>query len=86
MPMPNLLVLRVSKDGPADRAGVEAGDVVFSVGQDTISGQADFYRRVWKLGPAGTAVKLKLANQRGAKEVEIRSIDRFESMKKPQGI
>jgi serine protease Do len=81
-----LVVLRVSKDGPADRAGVEAGDVVFSVGQDTISGQADFYRRVWKLGPAGTAVKLKLANQRGAKEVEIRSIDRFESMKKPQGI
>jgi serine protease Do len=81
-----LVVLRVSKEGPADRAGVEAGDVVVSVGQDAISGQADFYRRVWKLGPAGTAIKLKLANPRGAKEVEIQSIDRFESMKKPQGI
>jgi serine protease Do len=81
-----LAVLRVTKEGPADLAGVEAGDVVMGVGQELISGQADFYRRVWKLGPAGTAVKLKLANPRGIKEVEIKSIDRFESMKKPQGI
>jgi serine protease Do len=81
-----LVVIRVSKEGPADRAGVEAGDVVMSVDQETISGQADFYRRVWKLGPAGTQVKLKLANPRGVKEVEIKSIDRFESLKKPQGI
>jgi serine protease Do len=81
-----LLVVRVSKDGPAALAGVEAGDVVMSVGQDAISGQADFYSRVWKLGPAGTAVKLRLANSRGTKDVEIQSIDRFEFMKKPQGI
>lgn len=81
-----LVVVRVSKEGPADKAGVEAGDVVVSVGQEAIVGQADFYRRVWKLGPAGTAVKLKLVNRRGAKEVEIQSIDRFEAMKKPQGI
>ncbi len=81
-----LVVTRVSKDGPADLAGVEVGDVVYSVAQQAISGQADFYRRVWKLGPAGTAVKLKLANPRGAKDVEIRSIDRYESLKKPQGI
>ncbi len=81
-----LVVVRVSKEGPSDQAGVEVGDVVVSVGKEAIIGQADFYRRVWKLGPAGTAVKLKLANPRGAKEVEIQSIDRFESMKKPQGI
>ncbi len=81
-----LLVIRVSKEGPADRAGVEAGDVVVSVDQESISGQADFYRRVWKLGPAGTIIKLKLANARGARVVEIQSIDRFESLKKPPGI
>jgi serine protease Do len=81
-----LVVLRVSKEGPADQAGVEAGDIVVGVGQEVISGQADFYRRVWKLGPAGTVVTLKLVNPRGLKELDVKSMDRFESMKKPQGI
>ncbi len=81
-----LVVVRVSKESPADRAGVEAGDVVVSVGPDNITGQADFYRRVWNLGPAGTAVKLRLASPKGEKEVEIQSIDRFEFLKKPQGV
>ena len=73
-----LFVGRVSPDGPAARAGLKSGDIVLAVGSDEVATLADFYRKVWGRGPAGTAVPLKVLQGSRVRDVTVRSIDRIE--------
>jgi len=73
-----LFVTRVSPQAPADAAGVRRGDIVIGVGADTVTSHAEFYRKLWSLGPAGTEVPLKLLQGASVKEIKLRSIDRME--------
>ena len=82
----NLMVVRVSKDGPADAAGVEPGDIILGVGTDKVVDQSDFYRHVWSMGPAGTQVPLRLLKAGDVKEVQVKSADRMDLLRKPSGI
>ncbi len=73
-----LFIGRVSPDGPAARAGLKSGDIVLAVGSDEVSTLAEFYRRLWGRGPAGTEVPLKVLQGARVAEVRVRSIDRVE--------
>jgi S1-C subfamily serine protease len=73
-----LFVGRVSPDGPAARAGLKSGDIVLAVGNDEVTTLADFYRKLWGRGPAGTAVPLKVLQGSRVRDVTVRSIDRVE--------
>lgn len=73
-----LLVTRVSPDGPADRAGVQSGDIILAVGSDAVRSQAEFYRKVWSRGAAGTDIPLRLLQGVDVKELKVHSIDRLE--------
>ena len=73
-----LFVARVSPGGPAARAGIKSGDIVLAVGADEVTTLAEFYRKVWGLGAAGTAVRLKLLQGTRVTDVTVRSIDRLE--------
>ena len=80
------MVARVSRDGPALEAGLERGDIVLAVGGKRVAGQAEFYRQLWELGPAGTEVTLRMLQQGEVREVRLRSIDRAEVLAKPSGV
>ncbi|MCX7273583.1 MAG: S1C family serine protease [Burkholderiales bacterium] len=82
----NLMVVRVSRNGPADQAGIDPGDIVLAVGADRVADQADFYRRLWKQGPAGTEITLRLLKGGEVKNVPLRSIDRMEVLARPPGV
>ena len=82
----NLIVSKVTKDGPADLAGLEAGDVIVGVGADKVTNQPDFYRYVWKLGPAGVTVPLRVLKSGDVQEVGVKSIDRMATLRKPKGV
>jgi S1-C subfamily serine protease len=82
----NLIVSKVTKDGPADRAGLEAGDVIVGVGAEKVTNQPDFYRYVWKLGPAGVTVPLRVLKSGDVQEVGVKSIDRMATLRKPKGV
>jgi len=77
----HLFVTRVSPDGPADRAGIRAGDIVVGVGGDPVRTHEELYRKMWGLGAAGVEVPVKLLQGGDVREVKVRSIDRFEYFK-----
>ncbi len=67
------LVTLVSPKGPAHRAGIARGDIVVGVKGEPIDDLADFYRKVWALGPAGTEVPLTLMRDGEPLEVIVKS-------------
>lgn len=81
-----LTVVRVSKDGPADQAGIEAGDVVLGVGAESVSDLADFYRRVWGHGAAGVLVPLAIDKAGRGRRVQVRTMDRSDFITRPGGV
>jgi serine protease Do len=72
----NLLVVRVSPDGPADEAGLKAGDIIVGISGDGLKGQADFYTRVWKSGNAGVEIALDVLRGNRVENMKLKSIDR----------
>ena len=79
-----LTVAGVAAGGPADRAGVRPGDVVLEAASERVSTLADFFRKVWRLGSAGTEVGLTLVREGAPVRVRLRSADRNDFLKKPQ--
>jgi S1-C subfamily serine protease len=73
-----LVVSRVSVDGPADAAGLEAGDIILAVRGEPVRTQAEFYRKVWGGGAAGSQVPLRILQGVEVKDLQLRSIDRVD--------
>ena len=49
-----------------------------------MGGLADFYRKVWGLGPAGAEVPLRLVRDGRENWVRVKSADRNSFLKRPQ--
>jgi len=76
-----LVVTRVSAEGPADKAGLQPGDIILGVGSESVRTQPEFYRKVWARGAAGSTIPLKVLQGVDLKEVPVKSIDRTEYFK-----
>jgi serine protease Do len=79
-------VVRVTKDSPADDAGLEAGDVVLTVDGAKVATLEEFYRKVWARANPDDEVKLTVLQGADIKTVTIRAVDRMTTMVKPAGI
>lgn len=82
----NLIVSKVTRGGPADQAGLTVGDVIVSVGSERVDNQSDFYRSVWKVGPAGVTVPLRVLKAGNVRDVEVKTTDRMDVLRKPRGV
>ena len=82
-PEGKLVVGRLSPGGPAQRAGVQVGDMVLGVGEQRVHGLAEFFRAVWRLGAAGVDVPLTLARAGDVLHITVKSADRNDFLKKP---
>lgn len=69
-------VMRVAEGGPAQRAGVQPGELLLGVAGERVTSLAGFYRRLWGLGAAGVAVPLDLHGGGGVRRLTVTSIDR----------
>ena len=76
-----VVIIGVTSDGPAKRAGLREGDIVLAVAGEEINGLADFYRSIWSLGPAGVEVPLMLDREGDVFEVRVTSRDRRSYLK-----
>lgn len=79
-----LVVGGLAMNGPAARAGIKLGDRVVEVAGQRVGGLSDLFRKVWRLGPAGTDIPLTLARGQSRSRVHVRSTDRDELLKKPR--
>jgi S1-C subfamily serine protease len=77
-----LVVARVTPGGPAEQAGVRAGDTIVAVNGETVGGTlAAFYRKVWAQGGAGAVVTLELSRSDETRHVEVRSMNRLDHLR-----
>lgn len=79
-----LVVGGLADGGPADRAGVQAGDRILSVGGSEVSDLAELWRKVWSSGTAGAAVKLRLGRDDRDVSVRVKSADRTSFLRTPR--
>jgi S1-C subfamily serine protease len=63
-----LTIGRVAPGGPAEKAGVQKGDVVVG-------------RKVWALGTAGTVVPLDVLQNNAKRRFDLKSMDRMDHLK-----
>jgi serine protease DegQ len=76
-----VFVTRVTPDGPAARAGIQADDLILGVGGAPVDSLIGFYRKLWGLGDAGVVVPLDLLQGIETREMSVRSGDRYRFLK-----
>jgi S1-C subfamily serine protease len=69
---------QVTSKGPAEQAGLHAGDLILTVNGKAVNGLADFYRKVWALGNAGIDVSLGILRGVQIRDVTVHSVDRYQ--------
>ena len=76
------LVVASTYDGcPADRAGIEVGDLIVEVAGEPVDGLAELFRKVWSIGPAGSDIPLTIVRDGEPRPVVLESIDRDARLK-----
>ena len=79
-----IVVGGLADNGPAEQAGVRAGDRILAVGGDEIADLAGLWRRVWAAGSAGAEVRLRLMRDKSPVALTVRSGDRTSFLKSPK--
>jgi S1-C subfamily serine protease len=79
-----IVIVGVSAKGPAAGAELKAGDVILAIKGEKITNQANFYRKLWALGPAGVDVPLTVHREGVTFDVALASTDRTRLLKAPR--
>ncbi len=73
-----VFITRLMPGGPGEKSNLQAGDLILKVNQQPVTGQADFYRKVWDLGNAGVKVPISILRETEIREITLNSIDRYQ--------
>jgi S1-C subfamily serine protease len=73
-----IFITRLVPGGPGEKGQLQAGDMILKVNQQPVTGQADFYRKVWALGNAGIQVPISILRETEIKNVTLDSMDRYQ--------
>jgi len=79
-------IVRVSKDSPAQAAGLRAGDVVLAVDGTQVATLEQFYKRVWSHAQPDEEIQLTVQHGAEVRSVTVKAIDRMSIMVRPAGI
>ncbi len=74
----HLFVTRLADEGPAEKAGVLAGDIVVSANGFGIKSMADLFTTVWSAGDAGVEVNLEVLRGGEINILKIKTEDRYQ--------
>jgi S1-C subfamily serine protease len=76
-----VFVTRLAPGGPAEKAGMQTGDIILTVNKQKTTGLSDFYRKVWGIGIAGVDVPLEILQGIQIRDIIIHSEDRYSYLK-----
>jgi S1-C subfamily serine protease len=76
-----LTVVRVTSGGPAEAAGIRAGDVIVGVKGEKAKTLIEFYRSVRAQGGAGTSIALDVMQGNDVRRINVRSVNRLDYLK-----
>lgn len=80
----HLVVSAVYPGCPAERAGIEVGDIVQAVDEEPVEGLAELFRTIWSRGPAGVPVTLLTLRGNNHSQVLVHTADRNDCLKQPR--
>jgi S1-C subfamily serine protease len=80
----DVVVMSVAEGGPAAQAGLRRGDIISDIRDGGVDGLADFYRKVWNSGPAGSEVPMRIVRDGRDSWLRIKSADRNSFLRKPR--
>lgn len=72
----NLMITRVQRGSPAEKAGLTRGAVILTVGGQAVADLEALYRAIRTGGPAGASLAFRVLQQGSVREIEVQSIDR----------
>ena len=78
-----IVVAGLADRGPAERAGLQIGDIVLAVGEEEVEDLAGLFRRIWALGEAGVEVPLRIRREGRILDLTVASADRNRFLKAP---
>ncbi len=76
-----IFVARVTPDSPASKAGIERGDIILGVNGEAPKSLADFYRKVWAVGAAGSTIPLDVLHDSEKRRFDVKSMNRLDHLK-----
>lgn len=76
-----LVIERVTPGSPAEAANLQRGDVIVGVNGGKSKDLADFYRKTWKHGGAGSLIPLDLMRNNEERRVDVRSMNRLDHLR-----
>ncbi|MCC2614013.1 S1C family serine protease [Neorhizobium sp. Rsf11] len=79
-----VIVMSVTENGPAAKAGLKRGDVISEIRDGEVDGLADFYRKVWESGPPGSEIPMRILRDGREAWLRVKSADRNDFLHKPQ--
>ena len=79
-------IVRVSKESPAEQAGLQPGDVVLAVNGAKVSTLEGFYKKLWDHAPPDADISLTVLQGADLKTIVLKPVDRINTMQKPAGI
>jgi S1-C subfamily serine protease len=79
-----VVIAGLADNGPAEKGGLEMGDMIVAVAGSRVSSLAGLYRKIWALGTAGVAVPLTVFRDGRLMELRVNSGDRATFLKKPK--
>jgi S1-C subfamily serine protease len=79
-----IVIAGLAKGGPAQRAGLQTGDLVLAIAGTEVKELAPCFRKIWSLGHAGVEVPLQIWREGDTFEVRVNSGDRDRYLKSPR--
>ncbi len=80
----SVVVAGLADNGPAEKAGLRAGDRIVAVDGDEVTDLGGLWRRVWSAGTAGARVRMSVGRDDELLHVTLHSADRASFLRAPR--
>ncbi|MEO6363425.1 MAG: S1C family serine protease [Caldimonas sp.] len=79
-------VLRLTREGPAEEAGLQPGDLIVTVDGTSVSSLESLYKTLWKGERSDRAVDVEIRRGGRTLRVQVQAVDRMRTLSRPQGV